>query len=1030
VKVKRLCLSLCVSAISVMALCGGAVRAWAAPAATTTTLAVTSGGSTVTTVAAGSVVTLTATVKAGTTPVTIGQVNFCDAAATYCTDIHLLGTRQLTSAGTAVLKFIPGIGSHSYKAVFAGTPNGASADSLSTSGTASLTVTGLYPTKTTIAQSGGAGNYSLTATVIGSGSAVSPTGSVSFLDTSNGDSVLGTAELGTGIAGLNWTNSLSPGTGGEPISGAVGDFNGDGIPDLAVGNFPVSAGSSTVAVLLGNGYGALTQVAYTAVMDGYSSSSVAVGDFNGDGIPDLAVATVPTGNHAGNDTVTILLGNGNGTFTQAANSPVTVGIWPVSIAVGDFNGDGVPDMAVANQGSGTVTILLGNGNGTFTQAANSPVSVGAIPSSLGYASTSVTVGDFNGDGIPDLAVATVSTAGLTGNGTVTILLGNGNGTFTQAPNSPITVGVDPVSVAVGDFLGNGNADLAVANFGGTVTILLGNGNGTFTQAANSPVTVGSSPLSVAVGDFNGDGVPDLAIANECGIGPNPNCNVNNVGTVTILLGNGNGTFTQAANSPVTTGKGGGYFGAVGDFNGDGLADLAVANSINDTVTVLLSQLTQTATATASSISPVGAGAHLIDASYPGDNSYTSSTSGTTGLTAQVATPTVTVTPNPTSITTAQALSVTVAVSGGNGNPTPTGSVTLTSGSYTSAATSLSSGSATISIPAGSLATGTDTLTASYTGDSNYSAKTGTAPISVTVAVAPGASLTGTWQITGKSTAFGLTFTGTGTVQQTGSSVTGQITLSGSPCASTAALSGSISGTTVTVQLLEGSQTVNFTGAANSGLTSISGTYTAPSGGCTNGDYGTWTATITAPTPSLTVSGMAVTVTPGATTGNTSTITVTPAGGFTGSVILTAAVTSSPTGAQYPPTLSFGSTSPVSITGTSAGTATLTITTTAATSAALVHPKRPGVPWYAAGGATLACILLFGIPARRRSWRTMLGMLVFLVALSGGVLACGGGGSTGGGGTSNPGTTAGTYTVTVTGTSGATTNTGTITLTVQ
>jgi hypothetical protein len=131
-------------------------------------------------------------------------------------------------------------------------------------------------------------------------------------------------------------------------------------------------------------------------------------------------------------------------------------------------------------------------------------------------------------------------------------------------------------------------------------------------------------------------------------------------------------------------------------------------------------------------------------------------------------------------------------------------------------------------------------------------------------------------------------------------------------------------------------------------------------------------------------------------------------------------------------LSFGSTSPVSITGTSAGTATLTITTTAATSAALVHPKRPGVPWYAAGGATLACILLFGIPARRRSWRTMLGMLVFFVALSGGVLACGGGGggSTGGGGTSNPGTTAGTYTVTVTGTSGATTNTGTITLTVQ
>jgi hypothetical protein len=123
---------------------------------------------------------------------------------------------------------------------------------------------------------------------------------------------------------------------------------------------------------------------------------------------------------------------------------------------------------------------------------------------------------------------------------------------------------------------------------------------------------------------------------------------------------------------------------------------------------------------------------------------------------------------------------------------------------------------------------------------------------------------------------------------------------------------------------------------------------------------------------------------------------------------------------------------VSITGTSAGTATLTITTTAATSAALVLPKRNGVPWYAAGSAALAGILLFGIPARRRSWRTMLGMLVFFVALSGGVLACGGGGSGsgGGGGTGNPGTTAGTYTVTVTGTSGTTTATGTVALTVQ
>jgi hypothetical protein len=131
-------------------------------------------------------------------------------------------------------------------------------------------------------------------------------------------------------------------------------------------------------------------------------------------------------------------------------------------------------------------------------------------------------------------------------------------------------------------------------------------------------------------------------------------------------------------------------------------------------------------------------------------------------------------------------------------------------------------------------------------------------------------------------------------------------------------------------------------------------------------------------------------------------------------------------------LSFGSTTPVSISGTTAGAATLTVSTTAPTSAAVVYPNRPGVPWYATGGATLACLLLFGIPARRRSLRTMLGLLVLLVFLAGGVLSCGGGGSGGGGGggTSNPGTTAGTYTVTVTGTSGTITATGTVTLTVQ
>jgi hypothetical protein len=767
--------------------------------ATITTLAVTSGGTAVTTVTLGSVVVLSATVKVGgITTLTVGQVNFCDATAAHCTDIHILGTAQLTKAGTATYKFRPGVGSHSYVAVFAGTTSDAS----STSATEALTVTppAVYPSFTAIAQSGTVGNYMLTATVGGTGSAA-PTGTVSFLDSSNSNAVLGTAALG-GNSGLSFLNTLNLSV-SQPFAVAVADFNGDGIPDLAVGN----GANNSVAIFLGNGDGTFTQAANSPVTVGGIPFSIAAGDFNLDGIPDLAIA------NAGSSTMTILLGNGDGTFKQAANSPVTVGNNPHSVAVGDFNGDGIPDLVtVGNTSAGTVTTLLGKGDGTFTQAANSPFNVGTFPQS-------VAAGDFNGDGILDLAV-TNSTVG-----TVTILLGNGDGTFTQAANSPIVASSYVYSIVVGDFNRNGILDLAVTNGeNNTVTILLGKGDGTFTQAAKSPISVGSDPFPIAVGDFNGDGIPDLAVGNSGN------------GTVTILLGNGDGTFTQAANSPLTVGNDP-FSVAVSDFNGDGTPDLAVSTSPdnqytqpNNDVSVMLTA-TQAATATSSGIYvPVATGANQVIASYPGNGNYKSSTSTSTVLTAAtgkpsvsvaaspnpttygtsvtltatmtgsgltptgtatfldgttqlgtstlnssgiatftsstsalgahtitvsyggdtnyngatssavtltitgMVTPTVVVTPSSSGVTTAQAFTVTVTVNGGNGNPTATGSVTLTSGGYSSAATTLSSGTTTISMPAGSLAVGTDTLTATYTPDaassSTYKSATGTGSVLV------------------------------------------------------------------------------------------------------------------------------------------------------------------------------------------------------------------------------------------------------------------------------------------------------------
>jgi hypothetical protein len=238
------------------------------------------------------VVRLTATVTAGTTALTTGQVNFCDATATYCTDIHLLGSAQLTSGGTATLKFRPGIGSHSYKAVFLGTNTYAG----SSSSAAALAVTGTtgpFASATMVAQTGSWGNYSLTATVTESGGTVSPTGSVSFLDTSYGNALLGSAALGPSVAGWTWVESNTPTLGFNPYTVAVGDFNGDGIPDVAVAN----PGGGTVTILLGKGDGTFTVGA--SVPAGPSPMSVSVGDFNGDGKEDLVVADYPAANTNG-----------------------------------------------------------------------------------------------------------------------------------------------------------------------------------------------------------------------------------------------------------------------------------------------------------------------------------------------------------------------------------------------------------------------------------------------------------------------------------------------------------------------------------------------------------------------------------------------------------------------------------------------------------------------------------------------------------------------------------------------------------
>ncbi len=349
-----------------------------------------------------------------------------------------------------------------------------------------------------------------------------------------------TVTAGTGNSvGFDLTSSLAD----SAFSVAVGDFNGDGKLDLAVAN-----AGNTVSIFLGDGKGNFTLASSPVV--GSSPYSVAVGDFNGDGKLDLAVANYGSG------TVSILLGDGAGNFTLAS-SPV-VGGGPNFVAVGDFNGDGKLDLAVDNlEYANTLSILLGDGTGNFTLAFT-PLTGNT------YLNGAVVVGDFNGDGKLDLAVANGGNS-YPPPSSVSIMTGDGTGNFN--PTSFLITGDGASGVAVGDFNGDGKLDLAVTSCGDlycqagdTVFIFLGDGTGNFTLASST--AVGLYPGAVAVGDFNGDGKLDLAVANQ------------GSGTVSILLGDGAGNFTLAsslvASYPWSVG--------VGDFNGDGKLDLAVSGN--------------------------------------------------------------------------------------------------------------------------------------------------------------------------------------------------------------------------------------------------------------------------------------------------------------------------------------------------------------------------------------------------------------------------------------------------------------------
>ena len=803
------------------------------------------------------------------------------------------------------------------------------------------------------------------------------------------------------------------------------DLDGDGFADIFIGT--ASSGLYTVDMntngsfesKLNRGDGTFSKSrAYFNGTNGTLANAgptlYGLGAFTGGSTQDLVMMTNGNGSGSGPLALSVRKGNGDGTFqVTGTQSSITGPLYSFEVpglAVADVNGDGKPDVAFAwgftNDGTTPhFSVALGNGDGTFQAQKDYSIPAFLASGAFGQIVNSLLLIDVNGDGMPDAVF-------ITGNG-LYVMLNNGSGSFAAA--QLIDTQPSMTYLAAADVNGDGKTDIVVnssvtqgTSTTGTGLLYLNNGNGTFKAA--SPLNPGPLyPVVLAIADMNGDGRPDVIFAGL-------SSSVANDESVTVLLGNGDGTF-QAGKT--TVGPNDSPTGiAILDANLDGKLDVVLGGSSPYLMPGNGDGTFDTAT---SSYFPLGINckhlsAAILNGQEPPELLLTSSSAievfvATATPAALPAASDTTLTASATTIDTGAPVTLTATVASSAGSASaPAGTVVFFDGAANIGSAPINaSGVATLASQELKTA-GKHSIVASYGGNPNFLASASTA-VTVTVSSTP-------------LTATTTTLTASATTINAGAALA--LNAAVSPTSGTGTPTGTVTFLDGTTTLGTGTLAKGSAGYSTSSLAAGTHSLTAVYGGDPNFSGSTSSAvtvTVQAVPASFTVSASpaSLSITPGQS--GTATLSVTPAGGFAQAVTFACS-----SGLPSEASCTFA---PSTVTpGASAATTTLTVTTTAPQAAAeRSRIVRSGVP----GLLALASLLLFAMSGTKRAagWGRWF-VLAIALAVAGGFIGCGGGGSSGGtgGAPTNPGTPAGTSSVTVTATSGSITQTTTLQVTVQ